>query len=204
MRSGETRPTMRRVAFSLPVFVVAMGVVAGDASSQTKRNLIAFERTNPEILAFRRTFPGGESTLAGTKMPSLALPVLDFTYPAVVGLGGFESGAPAVREFPVFDPRDPTTYSVRHRYGDVDITVSADLNIQGDYEAAAPRVPNDGIEVEPAEPDEPPIARVTLYKFGIPYVIDIECGAAHAKLCRDAKQLRALAKRLALVSVPKK
>ncbi len=204
MSSGETRSTTRRITCLLPVLVIAMGVVATDASAAHKRNLIGFEKKSPEIQAFLRKFPGGESNLVGAKVPSLALPVLDFTYPAVVGLGGFESAVPAVREFPVYDPRDPTTYSVRHRYGDVDITVSADLNIQGDYEAAAPPVPKDGIEVEAAGPDEPPIARVTLYKFGIPYVIDVECGRAHEKLCRDAKQLHALAKRLALVSVPKK
>lgn len=184
--------------------VALMGVAATDASSQSRRKLIGFERSHPDILAFRQKFPGGESSLAGTKMPALALPVLDFTYPAVVGLGGFESGAPSVREFPVYDPRDPTTYTVRHRYGDVDITISGDLNIQGTYDGAAPDVPPGGIVVEAASPDEPAIARITLYKFGIPYVIDVECGAAHVKLCRDETQLRALAERLALVSVPKK
>jgi hypothetical protein len=189
----------------LSIIGVAMICFVGtDAAGQANRQTIVFDRNNPEILAFRRANSGGESIVGGRKVPSLALPVLDFTYPAVVGLGGFESGAPVVRELPVYDPRDPTTYSVHHRYGDVDITVSADLNIQGNYEAGAPPVPADGIEVEPASPGELPIARVTLYKFGIPYVIDIECGAAHAKLCRDATQLRALAKRLALVSVPKR
>lgn len=181
-----------------------MGVAATDASSQSDRKLIGFERSHPDILAFRHKFPGGESSLAGVKMPALALPVLDFTYSAVVGLGGFESGAPSVREFPVYDPRDPTTYTVRHRYGDVDITISGDLNIQGTYDGAAPEVPPSGIVVEAGSPDEEPIARITVYKFRIPYVIDIECGAAHAKLCRDETQLRALAERLALVSVPKK
>ena len=118
-------------------------------------------------------------------------------------LGGFESATPSVREFPVYDPKDPTTYTVRHRYGDVDITVSADLNIQGEYDGSAPAVPPGGIVVEAAGRDEPPIARVTLYKFRIPYVIDVECGSQHATLCRNEKQLRALAERLALVSVPK-
>jgi len=186
------------------VGVAVLCIAATDAFSQQNRRVIAFERDHPEILSFRQKFPGGESTLAGVKVPSLALPVLDFTYPAVVGLGGFESAAPAVRELPVFDPRDPTTYTVRHRYGDVDITISGDINIQGTHQANVPDVPADGIVAEPADPSEMPIARVTVYKFRIPYVIDVECGPAHVKLCRDEAQLRALAQRLALVSVPKR
>ena len=185
-------------------------VVAGGLSTETPaQGLIGFERSHPEIVAFRRKHPGGESVVSGRKVPALALPVLDFTYPAVVGLGGFESGAApeTVREAPVYDPRDPTTYSVRHIYGDVTIVVTADLNIQSSVDAKARAIAPDNIEVEVAQrgdPELPAIARVTLYKFGIPYTIDIECGHAHAALCRNAKQLRALAERLALVSVPKK
>lgn len=205
MRLEQSRSAMRLRAFGLSICGVAMMCLpATDASGQSKRKMIGFERNHPEILNFRQKFPGGESSVGGAKMPALALPVLDFTYPAVVGLGGFESGAPSVREFPVFDPSDPTTYTVHHRYGDVEITVSGDLNIQGTYDAPGPKVPPNGVVVEAASPDEEPIARVTVYKFKIPYVIDVECGAAHATLCRDETQLRALAERLTLVSVPKK
>lgn len=206
MRLRQPHSSWRPRACILALCSVAViGAAATDAFSQSRRKSIGFERNNPEILAFRKQFPGGESSPGGIKMPALALPMLDFTYPAVVGLGGFESSeTPSVREFPVFDPKDPTNYTVRHRYGDVDITVSADLNIQGTDESEAPALPPDGMIVEPASPDEAPIARITVYKFKIPYVIDVECGPAHAKLCRDEAQLRALAKRLALVSVPKK
>ncbi|CAM9896764.1 unnamed protein product [Phaeothamnion confervicola] len=181
-----------------------MCVTATEAFSQSSRKLIGFERNHPEILAFRQKFPDGESSFAGTKVPALALPVLDFTYPAVAGLGGFASAAPSIREFPVFDPRDPTTYTVHHRYGDVDITISGDLNIQGTPDGAGPGGTPSDIVVEAASPEEEPVARVTAYKFRIPYVIDIVCGPAHAQLCRDETRLRTLAERLALVSVPKR
>lgn len=193
----------------LVVMVSILALVLLDAfvTRAPAESLINFNRNDPDIVAFREKYPGGESSVAGKKVPSLALPVLDFTYPAVAGIGGFENAMPETdREELLYDPKDPTNYSMQHSYDDVTIVVTADLNVQTKFDDKAKDIARDEVIVEPArriDPEQPMMARVTLYKFGIPYTIDVECGPKHIMLCRNTRQLRAIAERLALVSVPK-
>jgi hypothetical protein len=191
----------------LMISILALVLLDAFVTRAPAESLINFNRNDPDIIAFREKYPGGESSVAGKRVPSLALPVLDFTYPAVAGIGGFESAMPETdREELLYDPKDPTNYSMQHSYDDVTIIVTADLNVQTTFDGKTKDFARDEMVVEPArlfDPEQPRMARVTLYKFGIPYTIDIECGPKHIMLCRNSKQLRAIAERLALVSVPK-
>ncbi len=173
------------------------------AWSAGAQNLIQFNRNDPEIQAFRARSPGGESSAAGTRMPPLSLPVLDFKQPPVAGLGGFESTAAARPAIPIFRASDPTGYSVRHVYPGVVIEVSGELKISGEQSVPG-AAPATGIVVQPADPANPEeqTGYVTVHKYGIPYVISVSCEEARVSLCRSETQLRTMAERLGLISVP--
>jgi hypothetical protein len=188
------------------LLLTVIGLAVVGALPARAQKLIEFDRNDPEIRTFRQRSPGGESSAGGNRMPSLALPVLDFRRPPVAGLGGFESTKPARRAVPIYRRSDPTTYTMRHVYDDVVILVSGDLKIQNEVEESASGDAASSLVIETADIDpgaEDTMARVVFYKYRIPYTIEVECGEKRLELCRSEEQLRTLAGRLGLISVPR-
>lgn len=183
---------------------LAIATSAAFACYARAQGLIDYNKNDTAILNFKAATPGGESSVGGARIKSLGLPVLDFKQPPVAGAAGFESGVTPRRGLAIYDPKSQYTYSIRHVYDGVIILVSADLRISQDVAGASP-VSDQDIVIEPTPPDEKLdlLARAVVYRFGIPYTIDIECKPNRAQICKSEAEIRKIIGKLQLVSVPK-
>ena len=172
--------------------------------SRAQEKSIQVDWQNPEIAAFvreRATNPPvslGAGSADESKLARLKLPVLAFDTPPTTASNAFATGArPQLQRTIITDDADPVWYQIVDRYGDMTITVEADLRVQHQF---PPNFPiygpsSQGAAVEPQvsvfderteEGMEGAIAEYTVYKFGqVPYKVTIECTQRNKAQCRD-------------------
>jgi hypothetical protein len=185
----------------LSLALAAMALWAGTAAAQDK--LLRVDWENPEIKDFvanRATRPlASVGSDQEAKLSRLRLPVLGFdTPPAVVGNAFATSERPRLERTIVMDENEPVWYNITDRYGDLSITVEADLRVQHELPASFPVYGQGGQGAAAAEPQisvfdeatevgmEGAIADYTVYKFpDIPYRVTIECTQRIKATCRD-------------------
>jgi hypothetical protein len=176
-----------------------VGALAWPALAQDK--LVRVDWTSAEIRRFldeRATNPpvsvGSEEE---AKLSRLRLPVLGFDRPpAVVGTAFAVGERPQLQRNIVMDEQQPVWYQIVDRYGDLTISVEADLRVQHDFPASYKVYgPGQGVGTEPQvsvfderseEGMEGAMAEYTVYKFGeVPYRVTIECTRRNKESCRD-------------------
>jgi len=183
----------------------AVAVLFAVSSGAGAQGIIQYDRNAPEIRSFRATSPGGESSVGGSRVRSLDLPVLDFKEPPVAGAAGFESTVTARRGIPIYDPSSRATYAIRHVYEGVTILISADLRYISSSDTAqqSPPLPDRSIEVGNSNDDDGLMAWAIERRFGVPYTIYFECPEQKANICRDRSEIEKILNKLQLVSVPR-
>ncbi len=139
-----------------------------------------------------------------TKLDKMKLPVLAFQgAPGLV-----QSSFPGLGPQPVGDRQihtdeaNPVWYQIVDTYGDISVSVAADLRVQHEFDASFPvypttppgAAPQAGLQVSVMdaaneEGMEGSIAEYTITKFGVPYTVTIECTAATKARCADVNQI---------------
>jgi hypothetical protein len=159
---------------------------------------------NPEIAAFVRDrtlnppVSLGPGSADEAKLARLKLPVLAFDAPPATARNAFATDArPQLDRTIITDDAEPVWYQIIDRYGDMTITVEADLRLQHQFPSNYPIYgpSGQGVGVEPQvsvfderteEGMEGAIAEYTVYKFGqVPYKVTIECTQRNKAQCRD-------------------
>jgi hypothetical protein len=182
-------------------------VAAAPREAAGKENLLAVEWTNPEIESFvkeQATAPRRSlGTAADDKLSKVKLPVIAFG--AIPGLveNTFRIGPkPAAERDVVVDEKNPVWYQIIERYGDMTVSVEADLRVQHEFPESYPVYddarrgagPQAGPNVSVFDDENEDgvdglIAEYTVTKFGIPYTVTIECSAAAKAQCHDTGQI---------------
>jgi hypothetical protein len=159
---------------------------------------------NPEIAAFVRDRVANPPLSVGpgspdeAKLARLKLPVLAFDTPPATASNAFSTGSrPQLERTIITDEAEPVWYQIVDRYGDMTITVEADLRVQHQFPSNYPIYgpSSQGAAVEPQvsvfderteEGMEGAIAEYTVYKFGqVPYRVTIECTQRNKAQCKD-------------------
>jgi hypothetical protein len=191
--------------------VVRAGIVAllaGAGSAYAEDRLLSVDWSSPEIASFvaaradevaRSAAPVAPSRLDKVKLPVLAFDgapgLVQNSFP---GLGPQPAGTRAVHT----DETNPVWYQIVDTYGDVTVSVAADLRVQhafgADYPVYATAGPGAAASAGPEisvfdENDEQgmegSIAEYTVTRFGVPYTVTIECTAATKAQCQDIAQI---------------
>jgi hypothetical protein len=169
--------------------------------------LLAVDWANPEIAGFvkdqaanpRRSLgPAADDKLAKVKLPVIAFEGMPGVVEKTFRLGP----KPQSERDVVVDEQDPVWYQIVERYGDMTVSVEADLRVQHEFPADYPvygtarqgAAPQAGPEVSVFDDGNPEgveglVAEYTVMKFGVPYTITIECSAAAKDQCRDTGQI---------------
>jgi len=192
----------RRIAPNLRALAAAgLGVLLA-ASAVAQEKLVDVNWNDAEIKGFikdRATTPlasvGADDE---AKLSRLKLPVLGFDRPPSVVGNAFAVGErPQLARNIIMDEKQPIWYQLVDRYGDLTITVEADLRVQhqlpASYPVYAPSGQGAAVEAQVSVFDESneagmegAIAEYTLYKFGqVPYRVTIECTKRNKEQCRD-------------------
>jgi hypothetical protein len=195
-----------RVLAGVCAGLVAALLVAGPASAQNQ--LISVDWTNPEIASFvsarAEEAARGAAPVAPSRLDKVRLPVLAFEgAPGLVqnsfpGLGPQPAGTRSVHT----DETNPVWYQIVDTYGDVTVSVAADLRVQHTFGADFPIYPTAGqgaaatagpevsvFDENDEQGMEGSIAEYTVTKFGVPYTVTIECTAATRAQCQDIAQI---------------
>jgi hypothetical protein len=186
--------------FNLCLALASLFTIDGRALAQQK-NLFSVDWGNSEIKSFVKdrmdnprpsVLPQDEARLS-----RLQLPVLGFERAPSTVANSFAVGpVPEAKRTLVMDDKNPVWYQLIERYGDVTITIDADLRLQEDLPAGAQvygRTPVVGEPVQVSILDgtteagmEGAIAEFVVYKYpNIPYRVTIECAKRSRDVCRD-------------------
>ena len=195
----------RRVA-TLAALTVAGALTAGAAWAADK--LIAVQWSDPAITSFVAENAGRAPRSLGPteddKLAKLKLPVLAFDATPGVVESTFRLGPrPATERDVVVDDDNPVWYQIVERYGDVTVSVSGDLRVQHEFDAAnfpvydnksAGAAPQAGPAVSMFDDrneggEEGYLAEYTIVRFGVPYTVTVECTDAAKNECRDTAQI---------------
>ena len=190
---------------SRPLLALVAGlclVLTGPALGQEKS--IQVDWQSPEIAAFVRDRAANPPLSVGpgspdeAKLARLKLPVLAFDTPPATASNAFSTGGrPQLERTIITDETEPVWYQIVDRYGDMTITVEADLRVQHQFPSTYPLYgpSSQGAAVEPQvsifderteEGMEGAIAEYTVYKFGqVPYKVTIECTQRNKAQCKD-------------------
>jgi hypothetical protein len=186
----------------IAAIVIALPALAAGAAP------IKVKWDDPELKAFT----SGREALrsAGVEpevepgLEKLQIPVLAFEQPPEVVVRNLKAGPESVDRVIHSDPANPIWYQIVEDYGDVSVSVSADLRAQHSFPANFPiydkPAPGAGVDTssEPSvsvmdeaveEGMEGFIAEYTIERYGVPYIVTIECTAAARDQCKDKAQL---------------
>jgi hypothetical protein len=186
------------------IFAVALLPAAASAAEQ----LLSVDWSNAELKNFAaaksEAAARGAAPQAPSRLDKVKLPVLGFEgAPGLVqnsfpGLGPQPMGTRDVHT----DETNPVWYQIVDTYGDVTVSVAADLRVQHSFGADYPvyqttgpgAAPTAGPEVSVFDENdeqgmEGSIAEYTVVKFGVPYTVTIECTAATKAQCQDIAQI---------------
>jgi hypothetical protein len=187
----------------------AQGVSAAD-------KLIEVQWSDPEIRNFVATSapPRSLGPAVDDQLSKLKLPVLAFEGTPGVVENTFRLGPrPATERDVVMDEENPVWYQLVERYGDVTVSVSADLRVQHTFDpdkfpiyentsrGAAPQAgPVVSVFDDRASGgEEGYLAEYTVTKYGVPYTVTVECTDAAKEECRDTTQIAKDAELLKLI-----
>lgn len=169
--------------------------------------LISVEWSDPEIASFVSAAaanpPRSLGPTADDQLAKLKLPVLAFAATPGVAESTFRLGArPATERDVVMDDENPVWYQIVERYGDVTVSVSADLRVQHAFPADFPvytdksagAAPQAGPTVSVFDDrneggEEGLLAEYTITRFGVPYTVTVECSDEAKAQCRDTSQI---------------
>jgi hypothetical protein len=185
----------------LLIAIAAAGTLVTTAVAQTAHDNLRVDWNDPLILQFRQNeaagrtppfFSAGESA----RVAKLRVPVLGFReIPQIARqvMGG--NAKTTIARKIIFDAADPVWYHMIERFGDVTITVDADLRVNhagttlfqsqkpADRSKAARVSVLDGATEDGMEGV---IAEYTVYRFpDIPFTVKIECTGASKAQCRN-------------------
>lgn len=189
--------------------ILAVGsALAGVATALAADTLLSVDWSSSEIKSFvakrKEDAARGLAPSEPSRLDKVKLPVLGFEgAPGLVqssfpGLGPQPTGTRAIHT----DETNPVWYQIVDTYGDVTVSVAADLRVQHTFGADFPvypttppgAAPSAGPEVsvfdqEDEEGMEGSIAEYTVTRFGLPYTVTIECTAATKAQCADVGQI---------------
>lgn len=195
------RALRNRLALSAALLALA----ASGASAADK--LIEVQWNDPEIKSFVSAAaanpPRSLGPAADDQLAKLKVPVLAFEATPGVAESTFRLGPrPATERDVVMDEDNPVWYQIVERYGDITVSVSADLRVQHAFPADFPVYRN---ETQGAAPQAGPsvsvfddrneggeeglLAEYTITRFGVPYTVTVECTDEAKAQCRDTTQI---------------
>jgi hypothetical protein len=165
--------------------------------------LIAVEWNNPEIASFAAAKARSLGPEADDKLSKLKLPVLAFAATPGLVENTFRVGPrPATERDVVMDEANPIWYQIVERYGDLTVSVSADLRIQHEFPDSFPVYQNPSraagpqsgpavsvFDDRPEGGEEGYLAEYTVTKYGVPYSVTVECTGEAKDQCRDTSQI---------------
>jgi hypothetical protein len=185
-------------------------VLAAPVGARAGDKLIGVDWSGAEVKTFvdarKQEATRGLAPTTPTKLDKVKLPVLAFQgAPGLVqssfpGLGPQPNGARQIHT----DDANPVWYQIVDTYGDISVSVAADLRVQHEFDASYPiypttppgAAPQAGPQVSVSVMDdavedgmEGAIAEYTITKFGVPYTVTIECTAATKARCADVSQI---------------
>jgi hypothetical protein len=192
------------------------GAVCAAGSVAAADKLIEVQWSDPEIRNFVATStpPRSLGPTADDQLAKLKLPVLAFEHTPGVVENTFRLGPrPATERDVVMDEDNPVWYQIVERYGDVTVSVSADLRVQHTFppdkfpiyenksRGAAPQAgPVVSVFDDRASGgEEGYLAEYTVTKYGVPYTVTVECTDAAMEECRDTTQISKDAELLKLI-----
>ena len=214
---------------AIVALLVAIGAPFAQAQvppAQKEVGVLRVDLGDPEIKRFKAQQAAGALRSASVsadgydKFSVLKLPVIAFeTTPQLVRNALGANARLAKPRKVITDPATPVWYHIVDTYGDISITVDADLRVNhapdGDYRIYKRPLSLDGlktggktrISVFDGTKDEGMdgiVAEYTVHKFpDIPYTVTIECRGAVKPFCRDIATLTKDQDLLKLVAVPK-
>lgn len=197
---------VRQVQSVGAVAILVLFLVPGPA--QAAEQLLSVDWSNAELKNFAaaksEAAARGAAPEAPSRLDKVKVPVLGFEgAPGLVqnsfpGLGPQPMGTRDVHT----DETNPVWYQIVDTYGDVTVSVAADLRVQHAFGADYPiyqttgpgAAPTAGPEVSVFDENdeqgmEGSIAEYTVMKFGVPYTVTIECTAATKAQCQDIAQI---------------
>jgi hypothetical protein len=170
--------------------------------------LIDVQWTDPEIKSFVSAAaanpPRSLGPTADDQLSKLKLPVLAFGATPGIAENTFRIGPrPETERDVVMDEANPVWYQIVERYGDVTVSVSADLRVQHEFSPetypiyenkARGAAPQAGPAVSVFDDrneggEEGFLAEYTVTKFGVPYTITVECTDQAKDQCSDTTQI---------------
>lgn len=198
----------RRLSLAAGVAGPALAVLLSAAAFADDVQMVTPKWDDPEVKAYFDNAPRVAADAAGPK-DQIKLPVLELKEPPTNVARSLGPQATAEPEI-IYDPDNPVWYQATHNYGDVTVTIEADLRVRSaspsteTFESAsrsaeAGEGPDVAIYAD-AEAEGTPgyIAEYTIEKFGVPYTVRVECTAAVKEECADKAKVASTAALLAI------
>ncbi len=203
-RSRSVTGLARRTVVPL-IGIALISAFAASAGAETKN--LAVNWNDPELKGFAESraadVANGIAPEEENKLAALQIPVLAFERPPEAVTRNLRAGPEAEPERAEhFDKDNPVWYQIVEDYGDVTVSVEADLRVQHTFPASHPvydtAVPGAAVSDEPQvsvmdeaseEGMEGYIASYTVTRFGVPYTVTVECSEAAKEQCKDSAQL---------------
>ena len=163
--------------------------------------------SDPELKGFAESraanIAAGVEAEDESKLAKLQIPVLAFERPPEAVTRNLRAGPEAEPETTEnFDAANPVWYQIVQDYGDVTVSIEADLRVQHTFDASHPvydtvapgaavsDAPQVSVMDENSEEGmEGSIAEYTFTRFGVPYTVTVECTTAAKEQCKDTAQL---------------